>query len=127
MYPHERSLVKHLAGKPFALIGVNGGDEVETVQKLVEDGTVTWRSFKDELDDGSSISESWEVDGWPTVYIIDAEGTIRYKNPQRSRDGIKALDDAISTLLAEMGEDFPAEDIESTAKEEAEKRSKKAH
>ena len=125
MYPHERSLVKHLAGKPFALIGVNGGDEVETVQKLVKDGTVTWRSFKDELEDGSTISDTWEVDGWPTVYIIDAEGTIRYKNPQR-RGGIKSLDDAISTLLAEMGEEFPAEDIEATAKEEAEKGSKKA-
>ena len=23
MWPHERSLVKHLAGKPFAVIGVN--------------------------------------------------------------------------------------------------------
>ena len=36
MYPHERSLVKRLAGKPFAIVGVNSDDDrEETVRKRI--------------------------------------------------------------------------------------------
>lgn len=121
MYPHERSLVKHLAGKPFALIGVNSQDKISKVKKLVADGVVTWRSFKNETGEGN-ISDSWEVNGWPTVYLLDAEGKIRFKNPQRSAKGLDALDDAIAELLEEMGEEFPADAIKATAKAEAKKK-----
>jgi hypothetical protein len=45
MYPHERSLVKRLADKPFALIGVNSdGDKEVLAPRLKEEGIV-WRSF----------------------------------------------------------------------------------
>ena len=36
MYPHERSLVRHLADKPFAIIGVNSDDDLEETRKVVE-------------------------------------------------------------------------------------------
>jgi hypothetical protein len=29
MYPHERSLVNRLAGKPFVLLGINSDDDRE--------------------------------------------------------------------------------------------------
>jgi hypothetical protein len=37
------------------------------------------------------------VTGWPTIYILDARGVIRFKN----RRG-EAMDAAIEELLAEM-------------------------
>jgi len=107
MYPHERSLVKKLAGKPFVIIGVNSDRDLNTVKKLTEDGTVTWRSFQNNEGKDGVISQQWQVTGWPTVYLIDAKGVIRYVNPQRS--GTKSLDDAIAILLTEMGEEFPAD------------------
>ena len=35
MYPHERSLVKRLANKPFALIGVNSDRDKKKLKEVV--------------------------------------------------------------------------------------------
>ena len=117
MYPHERSLVTNLAGKKFALIGVNSDRDIATPQKLTSNGTVTWRSFQNDEGANGKISDNWEVSGWPTIYLIDAEGKIRFKNVRG-----KALDKAIAELLGEIGEEFPAEAIEKGT--EAEKKKK---
>ena len=34
MYPHERSLVKRLEGKPFALIGVNSDTDRKQLKEV---------------------------------------------------------------------------------------------
>lgn len=123
MYPHERSLVKNLAGKPFAIIGVNSDRDIEIPQKLIEEGTVTWRSFQNEGPE-VPISETWGVRGWPTIYVLDAEGKIRYKNVRG--DG---LDKAVKTLMEEMGEEWPEfdhEEEEARERERKEKAKKKA-
>lgn len=95
MYPHERTLVEKLADKPFALVGVNSDQDIDEIREIVKEKNITWRSFQNTVDD-HSISDDWVVQGWPTIYLIDAEGKIRYKNP-----GDK-LDEAITELLAEM-------------------------
>ncbi len=49
-WPHERSLVKNLAGKPFALIGVHlsyGGDDGSMVKGVMVKDQLNWRSFVD--------------------------------------------------------------------------------
>ncbi len=98
MYPHERSLVKKLAGKPFAIIGVNSDSDIEVVKKAVKEENLTWRSFwNGPKGTGGPISEAWNVTGWPTIYVIDAEGKIRFKNVQGEK-----LDEAVEKLLAEM-------------------------
>ena len=43
MYPHERSLVKRLEGKPFALIGINS-DPKERLRRVMKKENITWRS-----------------------------------------------------------------------------------
>lgn len=98
MYGHERSLVKQLADKPFAIVGVNSdGDDANPAEICVEKN-LTWKSFKNEQPDGQKISETWKVKGWPTIYLLDAEGVIRYKNVRGPK-----MDAAITDLLAEMG------------------------
>lgn len=105
MYPHERSLVEKLADKPFALIGVNSDDDRETVRSVVKEKNLTWRSFWNGGSTRGPISTEWRVTSWPTIYLLDAEGRIRYKNV-RGAD----LDRAIETLLAEMGEPVELDD-----------------
>lgn len=95
MIPHERSLVEKLADKPFALIGVNT-DPREVYDQQVEPHGVTWRSFMEGSTSGP-IATKWNVSGYPTIYIIDADGVIRYKD---LRD--QAMEDAVMELLAEM-------------------------
>ena len=99
MYPHERSLVEQLSDQPFALIGVNSDGELDKAKSAVADNNLTWRSFWNGPDgtDGP-IARQYRVRGWPTIYLLDAEGRIRYKQVHGEE-----LDQAIATLLAEMG------------------------
>ncbi|MBL8889263.1 MAG: hypothetical protein JNL67_04745 [Planctomycetaceae bacterium] len=99
MYPHERSLVKQLASQPFALIGVNSDRDLEKLREVVKEKNLTWRSFWNGPEGTSGpISTEWNVTGWPTIYVLDHNGVIRYKNVRG-----EAMDKAITTLLAEMG------------------------
>ncbi len=116
MYPHERSLVKQLADKPFAIIGVNSDSDREAVRKIVKEKNLTWRSFWNGPEGTSGpISTAWNVSGWPTIYVIDAEGRIRYKNARG-----EALDRAIETLLAEMGHEVSLKHDEEEGENHAE-------
>jgi len=97
MYPHERSLVKKLAGKPFALIGVNSDKDKTVLAKRVKEENITWRSFWNGPEGTSGpISAKWNVGSWPTIYVIDHKGVIRFKNARG-----KKLDEAVEKLLAE--------------------------
>ena len=115
MYPHERSLVSQLTGKPFALIGVNSDKDRNIPRRLSEEGTVTWRSFwNGPLGTGGPIAQEWLVMGWPTIYLIDANGVIRYKDDRGQLRG-EALNNAIEKLLAEMDQDVEIKHIDGGA------------
>ncbi len=102
MYPHERSLVARLADKPFALIGVNSDKDREALKQVLKDEQITWRSFWNGPDGTRGpISTRWNVSGWPTIYILDHEGVIRHKYV--GSPGGEAMDEAVDTLLKEMG------------------------
>ena len=98
MYPHERSLVKRLANKPFALIGVNSDRDLDKLRPRLEEEQISWRSFwNGPKGTQGPISEAWNVSGWPTIYVLDADGVIRFKNVRG-----EAMDKAVDELLAEM-------------------------
>ena len=96
MYPHERSLVKRLENEPFALVGVNSDADREALKKVLEKERITWRSFWDGGSTKGPIATRWNVQGWPTIYVLDAEGRIRFKDVRE-----EALDRAVDELLAE--------------------------
>jgi hypothetical protein len=98
MYPHERSLVKKLADKPFALLGVNSDPDKAELKKAMQKENITWRSFWD-VNTSGPIATRWAVQGWPTLYVIDAKGVIRHKHV--GSPGDKVLDDEIEKLLKE--------------------------
>lgn len=103
MMPHERSLVERLKDKPFALIGVNGdnGYDGEEFKTNVAKHKVTWRSFRNEPSpDQPALADVWNLEGWPTLYLIDAKGTIR-KIWLGSPDDEDELDHEIEVLIAE--------------------------
>ena len=98
MYPHERSLVKRLEGKPFALIGVNSDMDKEKLKKRIAEEKITWRSFWNGPEGTAGpISRAWNVHGWPTVYILDAKGVIRSKWAREEE-----MDKMIDQLLEDM-------------------------
>ena len=96
MIPHERSLVKRLEGKPFALIGVNTDKDREKVKTDSTEAQITWRSFYDKST-GGPICRAWSVSGFPTLYVIDHKGVIR----EATHDGDE-MEKMVDKLLAEM-------------------------
>jgi hypothetical protein len=97
MYPHERSLVKRLADQPFALLGINSDKDRDALKQTLKDENITWRSFWNGGSTRGPISTAWNVRAWPTIYVIDHKGVIRYKNVRGVR-----MDAAVDALLAEM-------------------------
>ena len=101
MYPHERSLVKKLKNKPFALLGVNSDEDLKALEPRLKEESITWRSFwNGPKGTRGPISAEWNVRGWPTIYIIDHKGVIRAKNKRG-----EAMEDVVMELLAEVGDE----------------------
>ncbi|MDR3622139.1 MAG: TlpA disulfide reductase family protein [Paludisphaera borealis] len=96
LVPHERELVRRMEGKPFVLLGVNGDEDRGRLEHQMKANGVSWRSWYDGGPDGP-ISTRWNVTGWPTVYVLDRDGVIRYKG---SLD-VRSLDEAVDKLLPE--------------------------
>ena len=60
---------------------------------------MTWRSFWDGGNTSGPIASKWNVQGWPTLYVVDAKGVIRHK--WMGSPGDKVLDEAIEKLVVE--------------------------
>ena len=99
MYPHERSLVKKLEGKPFALVGVNSDPDKAELKKAMAKENITWRSFWD-VNTSGPIATRFAVNGWPTLYVIDHKGVIRHMHV--GSPGDKVLDEEIDKLIKEV-------------------------
>ena len=96
MVPDERRLTKRLEGKPFTILGVNGDDDRSKARETMAKESMTWPSFWNNGKTGGIVAD-WGVRAWPTIYILDARGVIRY-------DGVRGemMDRAVEKLIAEL-------------------------
>ena len=99
MYGHERALVEDMNGHPFVLLGVNSDKEKARVKTAMKENNLNWRSFLDGSTRGP-ISKSFEIRGWPTIFLIDHNGVIQAKNLRGERLDI-ALDQLVSRAEAD--------------------------
>ena len=118
MYPHERSLVKRLAGKPFALLGVNSDRDREQLKETLVEENITWRSFWNGGSTGGPISTKWNVRGWPSLYLVDDKGVIRHKFV--GSPGGETVDRLVGEMLVEMGVEIEDEEVETETEEPSE-------
>jgi len=95
MIPHERELVKRLKDRPFVLLGVNGDDDRAKAAEVMTKQGMTWPSLWNGGKTGG-IVDRLGVRSWPTVYVVDARGVIRYKNVRG-----EALEEAVNRLVVE--------------------------
>src|SRR5262245_10285412 len=95
MLPHEKELVERLKDEPFALVGINSDGSAEELKKILARENITWRQAVDG-DTSGPWATKWNVHGWPTIFVLDAKGVIRYRDV---RD--KDMEDAVVKLIAE--------------------------
>jgi peroxiredoxin len=82
-YPYERLLLELYKNWPFAIVGVDSDGDRDAAKKAGVEHGLTYRSWWDgggansDSEDGP-IASAWGVVGWPTVYLLDAQGVIRF-------------------------------------------------
>jgi hypothetical protein len=87
--------VKLHAEEPFAIVGINTDDDPDAYRKSAAELGVTWTNA---WQGGfGAISQAWGVRGYPTIFVLDAQGVIRFRDVRGA-----ALDAAVKALLAEM-------------------------
>jgi Redoxin len=97
MFGRERSLVKRFADKPFVLLGVNADESPERLRQIQEQAHLNWASWWDGPD--ASISTGWKVDRFPSFFLIDRQGVIRWREVGAPSAGV--LSSKIEELLRE--------------------------
>lgn len=95
MLPHEKELVERLKDQPFALLGINSDGTAEELKKILADRGITWRQAVDG-DTGGPWATKWNVHGWPTIFVLDAQGVIRYRDVRGEE-----MEEAVLELLKE--------------------------
>ncbi len=66
-------LDQELGAKGLSVLGVNAGEDAATVRKFLDDAKLKYPVL---LGAGSAIEEDYSVTAYPTVVMIDREGTI---------------------------------------------------
>jgi len=96
MIPHERELAERHRGKPFVMLGVNNDENPDAARKVIAKEKMNWPIWKTDAI-AHPINSTWGVKSWPAIFVIDANGILRY-----TRITGQYLDNAVETLLAEM-------------------------
>jgi len=84
-YPKLRELTRRLEGRPFVLVSINAEPEKDRKQlkeAWAEAGN-TWPCLFDGDWEGP-IQRAWNVTRFPTIYVLDGSGTIRFKGDLRA-------------------------------------------
>ncbi|MBI5866253.1 MAG: TlpA family protein disulfide reductase [Planctomycetes bacterium] len=90
--------MKKLEGKPFTLLGINSDGSRSALKDILEKEKITWPNIQDESPGTGPIAKRWNVHGWPTIYILDHTGKIRFKDlrDEKMEEAVMKLIDEIS-------------------------------
>ena len=103
LVPVERALNERMHDKPFAIVGVNGDAIQSDAKHAMERERMTWPSFWNGKGGPSGpISSAWNVHGWPTVYVLDAGGIIRFKFTGYGNQTSNVLNGCVDELMAQL-------------------------
>jgi RNA polymerase sigma factor (sigma-70 family) len=94
--PREKALSERMKGRPFAMLGVNTDADAGAARTVMEAQGVDWPNWHDGDPGEGPIVKLYHVRGYPTVYVIDAEGKIRSKMSIGNN-----LDELVEKLVAE--------------------------
>src|SRR5262245_47031177 len=97
MIPHTRDMVRRLARKPFALVSISADADEALLRDFVRGEGMYWTHLLD--GPNGPIITTYEVESFPSIYVLDANGVIRYRDV-RDRE----LERSVEKLLAEIGQ-----------------------
>jgi len=103
LVPVERALNERMTNQPFAMVGVNGDAIQSDAKRAMEHEQMTWPSFwNGKGGPDGPISSAWNVDGWPTVYVLDSDGIIRFKFEGYGAPTSNTLNGSVDELMKQL-------------------------
>ncbi len=96
-YPYQRFMLELYEDDPVKILGVNSDEEIQTILDAKEDEGLDYRVWWDghgEVNTKGPIATEWNVTGWPSIYILDDKGVIRYAQ-KRHADVITAVNELL--------------------------------
>ncbi len=91
-------LAKVEAAAPGVVKKVKDAD-LTNLRAILEKNGIEWRQAAQGSTRGP-LPRRWNVASWPTIYVLDAKGVIRFKNLRGEE-----LEDAVVKLIAEIDKD----------------------
>jgi peroxiredoxin len=78
LQPQQVELLKKYSVRPFSIVAVSGDDDADTVKQHLANHSLPWTHWFNGPEGG--VLDAWNVQAFPTVYLIDAAGVIRHRN-----------------------------------------------
>lgn len=94
--PGMQRLFEALAGRPFQILAVNKEETKSRVWKFRKLLNITFPTL---LDSRGEITRAWEVEIFPTSYLLDTSGAIRYVSYGALEWDSAVAIEAIETLM----------------------------
>jgi thiol-disulfide isomerase/thioredoxin len=95
MIPDSRKLVERFKDEPFVLVSISIDDKKDTLTAFLANNNMPWTHWWN--GPGGSAIEAYKINGIPAIFVLDADGIIRYHNIRG-----KSLEKAVDTLLSEL-------------------------
>lgn len=89
-------MVQRFQNENFAILGINTDDDADSYRANCDEYEISW----DNIFNGSTsggVPQAWGVSGYPTTFLLDAEGRIRFKGLRHD-----AVAPKVEELLAEQ-------------------------
>lgn len=103
MVPIERALAQRMQGKSFNMIGVNGDEILPDAKHAMEREKMTWPSFWNGKEGPNGpIATAWNVHGWPTIFVLDSDGIIRFKYEGYGSESSNVLNGCVDELMKRL-------------------------
>jgi thiol-disulfide isomerase/thioredoxin len=102
--PSLQRLQETMAGKPFDILAVDVGEAPRTVRKLAERLGIRFSLL---LDRDAQTASNWQVDVYPSSFLIDPQGRIRYVAYGPFNWDAQEIRQAIEELIGHRRADAP--------------------
>ena len=96
--PYLAQLRERHEGEGFEVLAINVDDDVALAKAFVEEYDIPFPVLRDE---GRTVSTKFKVPGFPTHYLLDRDGNIRFSGLGFDLNDVRAVTQEVATLIAE--------------------------
>lgn len=96
--PYLAQLWQRHKGEGFQILAINVDEDVALAQEFVANYDLPFAPLRDE---GRQVSQSYHVPGFPTHFIVDRRGRVRFSGLGFDLNDVRAVSQEVQTLLAE--------------------------